>query len=134
MLYDYFETTTILMDTSSCNFLWSYCESLFYYGFDLCHTYYPSQLPFRIFHCKALIMLEILCLSKSCITIWRRSEKHPPSYSFPYSGLTTIMDTSQVFANLYHLFLKESMELNNVKDKVCISPAFICWNSTPQKS
>ena len=81
------ETTNILMDTVSYNFLWSYCESLFHYGFDLDHTCYPSQLLLKFFYCKALIVLEILCLSKSCIPIGREFEEHLPKYSFPYSSL-----------------------------------------------
>lgn len=119
------ETKHVLMDTPSCNFLLSYCESLFHYGLHPRHTCYPS-LPlilFIYFYCKALIMLEILSFRVMHFYL-KRIWEISPNYSVPYSGLRTITATSQVFVNFYHLFLQESMEVNRVMDWAFASPAF----------
>lgn len=128
MIYDY---TNILMAISSYNFSWSYCDSLFHYGFDPCQACYPSQLPFFKNHLKALIMLEMLCLSKSYNSIYRGSEKHSQIFiSTLRLKLTT--NTLQIFTNLYRSFLQESMAMNSVMDWIFLpTPSqLICWNST----
>ena len=62
------------MDTA-----WIFPPLWFWYGSHLL----SFMIPIKIFYWKALIVLEILCLSKSGIPIGRKLEEYSPNYSFP---------------------------------------------------